>query len=76
MVSYIQPEVTKLAAVENFAVSESKKQERTDRKFIPNYAEEAAPLTDLTKKNAPNAVVWTEQCDREIEETVVLCSSA
>ena len=28
------------------------------RKFIPNYAEIAVPLTDLTKKNQPNQVQW------------------
>ena len=28
------------------------------RKFIPNYAEIAVPLTDLTKKNQPNQVKW------------------
>jgi hypothetical protein len=28
------------------------------RNYIPNYATIAAPLTDLTKKGAPNKVVW------------------
>ncbi|XP_041467568.1 uncharacterized protein LOC121417899 [Lytechinus variegatus] len=28
------------------------------RKFIPNFATIAAPLTDLTKKNGPNKVEW------------------
>ena len=32
------------------------------RKFIPNYATIALPLTDLTKKSLPNAVVWTAAC--------------
>ena len=30
------------------------------RRFIPNFAEIAAPLTDLTSKNAPNKVRWTD----------------
>ena len=30
------------------------------RNYIPNYSTIAAPLTDLTKKNAPNTVVWGE----------------
>jgi len=30
--------------------------------FIPNYIIVVVPLTDLTKKNVPNKVVWTEQC--------------
>ncbi|KAL4007856.1 hypothetical protein ACER0C_001708 [Sarotherodon galilaeus] len=33
-------------------------------KFIPHFAERAAPLTDLTKASAPNKVKWTEDCDR------------
>ena len=32
------------------------------RKFIPGYAELAAPLTGLTRKNAPSIVRWTERC--------------
>ena len=31
------------------------------RDYIPNYASIAAPLTDATKKNAPNKVVWEDQ---------------
>ena len=30
------------------------------RKFIPNMAEIATPLTDLTKNSAPNQVIWGE----------------
>ncbi|XP_013780728.1 uncharacterized protein LOC106465080 [Limulus polyphemus] len=30
------------------------------RKFIPNYAEVSAPLTDLTKKGQPNKVKWKQ----------------
>ena len=28
------------------------------RNFIPNYANIAMPLTDLTKKGRPNKIVW------------------
>ena len=31
-------------------------------KFIANYATVAAPLTDSTKKNSPNQVIWTDCC--------------
>lgn len=54
------PEASEIGAVESFAVPQTKKQVRAFqgltgfyRKFIPKYAELAAPLTDLTKKNAP-----------------------
>ena len=30
------------------------------RAFVPNFAAIAAPLTDLTKKGAPDKLVWTE----------------
>lgn len=30
------------------------------REYVPNYAAIASPLTDLTKKGAPNRVYWTE----------------
>eukprot|EP00731_Ephydatia_muelleri_P002194 Em0001g2194a len=32
------------------------------RRFIPNYATLATPLTDLTKKSAPTQVQWTDKC--------------
>ena len=34
------------------------------RRFVPNYSDIAAPLTDLTKKNAPNKVSWTPSCEQ------------
>ena len=66
----VQPELPKLQAVESFPTPQTKKQVRGFlgltgyyRKFIPNYAEVASPLTDLTKKSAPTRVVWTEACE-------------
>jgi len=37
------------------------------RKFIPNFATEAVPLTDLTKKDQPNQMNWGEAKDRAFE---------
>ena len=34
------------------------------QKFIPHYATIAAPLTDMTKKNKPNQLVWGEEQER------------
>ena len=46
------------------------------RKFIQGYATIAAPLTNLTKKNAPNRVEWTSQCDYAFRSLkTMLCSS-
>ena len=33
------------------------------RKFIPNYVTIALPLTDLTRKNAPNNIEWSSKLD-------------
>lgn len=34
------------------------------RHFVPNYSDVTSPLTDLTKKGAPDPVQWTEQCQQ------------
>ena len=66
----VRPELSKVDAVKQFQVPTTKSAVRTFlgltgyyRKFIPGYAELAAPLTDLTRKNAPSIVRWTERCD-------------
>ena len=65
----ICPEQSKVEAVKAFPVPETKKQVRSFlgltgyyRKFIPNYAQIATPLTDLTRKNSATHVKWTSAC--------------
>lgn len=60
----VRPENSKVEAIRNFPVPRSKKAVREFlglagyyRRFIPDFAAVAAPLTDLTRKNAPNEVV-------------------
>jgi len=60
----VKPEINKLRAVRELPVPSDKTLVRMFlgitgyyRKFLPNYD---IPLTDLTKKSAPNRVVWTE----------------
>ena len=79
----VQPELAKLQAVEAFPTPTSKRQVRTFlgltgyyRKFIPNYASVACPLTDLTKKSAPNCPVWTNQCEEAFQTLKRLLCSA
>ena len=67
----VRPEETKLPAVSEFPTPTTKKRVRAFlgltgyyRKFIPEYAGVASPLTDLTRKNAPNRVKWTEKCEK------------
>ena len=69
------PENEKVNAVEDFPVPRTKKEVRTFlglagyyQKFMASYATIAAPLTELTKKTAPNQVIWTLQCDRSFKE--------
>ena len=67
----VHPEKSKLQAVEDFPAPVTKKQVRAFlgltgyyRKFIPAYAEIAAPLTDLTRKNTPAKIQWTGDCEK------------
>ena len=71
----IRPEHSKVEAMMSFPVPQTKKQVRAFlgvtgyyRKFIPNFATVAAPLTDLIRKNRPNQVVWTSTCDKAFTE--------
>ena len=65
----------KIEAVKSFPVPRTKKQVRVFlgltgyyRRFIPNYSSVAVPLSDLTKKNAPSQVIWTEKCDLSFKQ--------
>jgi len=77
------PEPSKIQSVESFLTPANKKQVRRFlgltgyyRKFIPDYAKNAAPLTDLTRKNKPNQVLWIAECDMAFQESKsILCSS-
>ena len=62
----IQPELSKVEAIQAFSQPATKKQVRAFlgitgyyRTFIPNYSALTVPLTDLTKKNKPTKVTWT-----------------
>ena len=68
---HVKPEMNKLEAVENFPVPKTKKEVRSFlgltgyyRRFVKDYAAMAVPLTNLTRKEYPETVVWTEECDK------------
>ena len=45
------------------------------RQYVPNYSELALPLTDKTKKQEPDKIVWTHECQKSFEALKeVLCS--
>ncbi|KAL4007477.1 hypothetical protein ACER0C_001329 [Sarotherodon galilaeus] len=67
----VKPQVGKMEAIHAYPVPTTKKKVRAFTglvgwysKFIPHFAERAAPLTDLTKASAPHKVKWTKDCDR------------
>lgn len=67
----IRPTPEKIEAIKAAPQPMTKKQVRSFmglanyyRKFIPNFATIAVPLTDLTKKGLPNKVQWTEAQER------------
>jgi len=71
----VHPEPSKLTAVENFPTPTTKKQVCAFlgltgyyRRFMADYANLAAPLTDLTRKTAANTVVWTPKCEHSFQE--------
>ena len=79
----VRPERSKLQGVESFPTPCTKTQVQCFlgltgyyRKFIPNYADIAAPLTDLTKKSAPSKVEWSQECGRAFRQLKPrLCSN-
>ncbi len=63
----VRPQINKTAAVATCPRPKTKKEVRQFlglagyyRRFAPNYSGLTSPLTDLTKKEAPDPVQWTE----------------
>ena len=74
------PELAKIEAVRNFEQPTTKMKVRSFlgvtgyyRKFIPDYATLAVPLTDLTCKTKTNQVVWTPECAAAFHQLKILC---
>ena len=78
----VRPEVAKVEAVKKWKRPRTKKEVRMFlglsgyyRRFIPQYSVIAAVLTDLTRKDRPKLVRWTEECEDAFERLKeVLCN--
>ena len=71
----IEPDPKKIEAVSHFHQPTTKSEVRAFhglasyyRKFVPNFATIAAPLTELLKKGQPEKVAWSEECERAFRE--------
>ena len=79
----VRMEPSKIEAVQSFGVPRTKKEVRSFlgitgyyRKFIPQYASIASPLTDLIRKSEPNRVEWTPACAAAFDKLkTILCSA-
>ncbi len=67
----VRPQIDKTAAIAACPRPKTKKEVRQFlglagyyRRFIPDYSELTSPLTDLTKKEVPDTVQWTERCQQ------------
>ncbi|CAM5149514.1 unnamed protein product [Natator depressus] len=71
----IKPLQAKVDAIQKWPVPKSKKQVQSFlglagyyRRFVPQYSQIAAPLTDLSRKKQPNAVQWTKECQKAFNQ--------
>ncbi len=77
----VRPQIDKTAAVAACPSPKTKKEVRQFlglagyyRRFVPNFSDLTSPLTDLTKKEAPNPVQWTEVCQQALTKVkAALC---
>lgn len=78
----IKPQVGKVSAIMDTPRPTTKKQVRSFlgvvgwyRRFVPNFANRAAPLIELTRKSNPNRVQWSDECDNAFNDLrSCLCS--
>ena len=71
----VKPQVGKVSAILETPVPKTKRQVRSFlgvvgwyRRFVPHFSTRAAPLIELTRKSAPNRVVWTDHCSKAFED--------
>ena len=79
MMSPVDEKITKVLRI---AVPKSKKQVRAVlgligfyRRYVENFASLVAPLVELTKKNSPAKVKWSEKCEVALKKIQEILSS-
>lgn len=77
------PDPSKLAAIKKLARPKTKKDVRSAlglfgyyREYIPNFAELALPLTELTAKKVSNVVPWTDAAEKAFQDLKDALSAA
>ena len=75
----IKPDPKKVQSIQEYPMLCSKKDVRAFlglagyyRRFIPEFASIAAPLTDLTRKGNPDKVVWSTTCETAFQRLKAL----
>lgn len=79
----VRPQVDKVEAIRDCPRPRTKKEVRSFlglagwyRRFVPQFATIATPLTALTTKDQRNPVIWTKQCETAFQSLKeCLCSS-
>lgn len=79
----VRPQVDKIEAIRRCPQPRTKKEVRSFlglagwyRRFVPQFATIAAPLTALTAKDQRNPVIWNEDCETAFQTLkTCLCSS-
>lgn len=71
----IRPQIQKMQAIQDCSLPQTKTQVRAFlgmagwyRRFVPNFAVRAAPLTDLTRKTCPVQIQWTEEAKHAFQD--------
>ena len=79
----VKLEPSKIAALESFPIPKTKKEVRAFlglrgyyQRFIPDFSTISAPLSDLTRKAAPNSIKWTSACEGSFQslKSSALCT--
>ncbi|KAK7922269.1 hypothetical protein WMY93_009171 [Mugilogobius chulae] len=79
----VRPQMDKVEAIQKCPCPRTKKEVRSFlglagwyRRFVPQFATIAAPLTALTTKDKKNPVTWTDECEAAFNTLkTLLCSS-